>query len=62
MKVGDMVKHKINPAWSRGKIFSIIPGQHEQVTVLWGNGDIAQVFLSDIEPLGWNIHSRGHKN
>ncbi len=62
MKVGDMVKHKINPAWSRGKIYSLIHGQPPHVMVLWGNGDLEKVLLSNIEPLGWNLHERGNKN
>jgi len=62
MNVGDMVTHRTNPAWSRGKIFSIVPGQPPHAMVLWGNGDLEKTLLTDIEPMGWNLHQRGHKN
>ena len=62
MRVGDMVTHKTNPAWKRGKIYAIIPGDTPKVMVMWGNGDLQQSLLEEIEPLGWNLHERGYKN
>ena len=59
MKVGDMVSHKTNPVWSRGKIYSLIPEMLDQVIVLWGNGDLENVAISEITPLGWNLHKKG---
>jgi len=62
MKVGDMVTHKTNPAWKRGKIYAIIPGNEPKVMVMWGNGDLEPSLLEELEPLGWNLYERGHKN
>jgi len=59
VKVGDMVKHRTNPKWSRGKIYSFIPGEPIQIMVLWGNGDLEKTLLADIDPLGWNLYERG---
>ena len=62
MKIGDMVMHKTNPAWARGKIYSTIPGRIPKFMVMWGNGDLEPVLLEDLEPLGWNLYERGSKN
>tara|TARA_B100001094_G_C17494071_1_gene467865 strand:- start:153 stop:341 length:189 start_codon:yes stop_codon:yes gene_type:complete len=62
MKAGDMVTHKTNPAWKRGKIYGLIPGPVLKFMVMWGNGDLEPALLEDLEPLGWNIYERGNKN
>ena len=62
MKIGDMVTHTTNPAWSRGKVYAIIPGEKTRIAVLWGNGDLEHCYPEELELLGWNLHERGHKN
>ena len=62
MKIGDMVMHKTNPAWKRGKIYAFLPGDKPRVTVLWGNGDLEHSLVEELELLGWNLHERGYKN
>jgi len=56
MNTGDMVTHKFNANWSRGKVFSFLQEEPDHVMVLWANGDIEKASIDDLELLGWNIH------
>ena len=56
MNTGDMVTHKFNEKWTRGKVFSFLQEEPNAVMILWANGDIEKAFIEDLELLGWNLH------
>ena len=58
---GDMVSHRYNEEWQRGKIHSFPPEDPNYALVLWGNGDLEKVLTEDLEPLGWNLYGRGEQ-
>ena len=62
MRLGDMVRHKTNKVWQRGKIYGIVSENPPKFMILWGNGDLVPVDPAELEPLGWNLYERGSKN
>ena len=58
---GDMVSHRYNEQWQRGKIHSFPADEPNYALVLWANGDLEKVLTEDLELLGWNLYGRGEQ-
>ena len=45
---GDMVSHRYNEQWQRGKIHSLPADEPNYALVLWANGDLEKVLTEDM--------------